>query len=185
MINGLFLSDFYTIFHAPNSDELIEFCNKKSKSDVRNDLFSWGRHCKVDRVPLKWQDFIDLFKPSLELLSQELKKDFDYTMYDPWLNLYERHCYQEIHCHKGYDISSIFFVNDGVDFSELFFYDRNATNFSDNFEELISFESTVNISYKRGDIIFFPSHTLHGVTSHQSNEIRKTLSVNLKIDKVK
>ena len=76
-------------------------------------------------------------------------------------------------------------MNDGVDFSELFFYDRNATNFSDNFEDLISFESTVNISYKKGDIIFFPSHTLHGVTSHQSDDIRKTLSVNFKIDKVR
>ena len=54
-----------------------------------------------------------------------------------------------------------------------------------NFEDLISFESTANISYKKGDIIFFPSHTLHGVTSHQSDDIRKTLSVNFKIDKVK
>ena len=105
-------------------------------------------------------------------------------MFNPWLNLYERDFYQEIHCHKGYDISSIFFVNDGGDFSEVLFYDRNATNFSDNFEDLISFESTVNISYKKGDIIFFPSHTLHGVTSHQSDDIRKTLSVNFKIDKV-
>ncbi len=185
MINGLFLSDFYSIFHAPNSDELIEFCNKKSKLDVRNDLFSWGKNCVVDKILLKWEDLIDLYQPSLEIFSQQLDKKFNYTMFNPWLNLYEKDFYQEIHCHKGYDISSIFFVNDGVDFSELFFYDRNATDFSDNFEELISFESTVNISYKRGDIIFFPSHTLHGVTSHQSNEIRKTLSVNLKIDKVK
>ena len=185
MIVTPFTSDFYTIFPAPNVEELTEFCNKKSKSEVRNDLFSWGKLCKVDRVPLIWEEVINLYKPSMEILSQQLNKSFQYTMFNPWLNLYKKNYYQEIHCHKGYDISSIFFVNDGVDFSELFFYDRNATNFSDNFEELISFESTVNISYKRGDIIFFPSHTLHGVTSHQSNEIRKTLSVNLKIDKVK
>ena len=106
-------------------------------------------------------------------------------MFNPWLNLYERGYYQELHCHKGNDLSSIFFVNDGINFSELFFYDRNANNFSDNFEELISYESTINIPYKKGDIIFFPSHTLHGVTSHQNDEIRKTLSVNFKIDKVK
>ena len=185
MINGLFLSDFYTIFPAPNLNELIDFCNKKSKLEVRNDLFSWGNNCRIDRVLLSWEDVIDLYQPSMEVFSQQLKKKFEYTMFNPWLNLYERDYYQEIHCHKGYDISSIFFVNDGVDFSELFFYDRNATNFSNNYEDLISFESTVNISYKKGDIIFFQSHTLHGVTSHQSDEIRKTLSVNFKIDKVK
>ena len=128
---------------------------------------------------------LDLSTVTTEDLVKTLDKKFNYTMFNPWLNLYERGYYQELHCHKGNDLSSIFFVNDGINFSELFFYDRNANNFSDNFEELISYESTTNIPYKKGDIIFFPSHTLHGVTSHQNDEIRKTLSVNFKIDKVK
>ena len=77
MINGLFLSDFYSIFHAPNSDELIEFCNKKSKLDVRNDLFSWGKNCVVDKILLEWEDLIDLYQPSLEIFSQQLDKKFN------------------------------------------------------------------------------------------------------------
>ena len=36
---------------------------------------------------------------------------------------------------------------------------------------------------KRGDIIFFSSHLLHGVSSHENDEIRKTLSVNFKLKK--
>ena len=107
MINIPFSSEFYTVFPAPNSDELIskidDVCNTQQ---VDNDFFEWGRYCKVDRIPLIWQDFLDLFKPSLELLSKKLNKSFDYTMYDPWLNLYKRGYYQEIHDHAGLDISS-------------------------------------------------------------------------------
>ena len=32
--------------------------------------------------------------------------------------------------------------------------------------------------------MFFSSHILHGVTSHENDEIRKTLSVNFNIDEV-
>ena len=77
MIKGLFLSNFYTIFPAPNSNELIDFCNKKSKLEVRNDLFSWGKNCRVDRVLLSWEDVIDLYQPSMDIFSQRLKKKFE------------------------------------------------------------------------------------------------------------
>ena len=56
MINIPFSSEFYIVFPAPNADELIstidEVCNTKQ---IDNDFFNWGRHCKVDRIPLKWQ----------------------------------------------------------------------------------------------------------------------------------
>ena len=127
MINIPFSSEFYTVFPAPNSDELIskidDVCNTQQ---VDNDFFEWGRYCKVDRIPLIWQDFLDLFKPSLELLSKKLNKSFDYTMYDPWLNLYKRGYYQEIHDHAGIDISSVFFANDGIDFGMIDI--KNQTN---------------------------------------------------------
>tara|TARA_Y100000052_G_C2906343_1_gene59815 strand:- start:39 stop:611 length:573 start_codon:yes stop_codon:yes gene_type:complete len=181
MIVTPFTSDFYTIFPAPNVEELTEFCNKKSKSEVRNDLFSWGKLCKVDRVPLLWEEVIDLYKPSMEILSQQLNKSFQYTMFNPWLNLYKKNYYQEIHDHHEHDISSVFFVNDGVDFSKFFFYDRHSLNFSETYEELISYKNTFEPDIKKGDIIFFSSHLLHGVTTHQSDEIRKTLSLNFVI----
>ena len=63
MINIPFSSEFYTVFPAPNSDELIskidDVCNTQQ---VDNDFFEWGRYCKVDRIPLIWQDFLDLFE---------------------------------------------------------------------------------------------------------------------------
>ena len=75
MINIPFSSEFYTVFPAPNSNDLIskidDVCNTQQ---VDNDFFEWGRYCKVDRIPLIWQDFLELLKPSLEILSKKLNK---------------------------------------------------------------------------------------------------------------
>ena len=75
MISIPFSSEFYTVFPAPNSEELIsKIDDVYNTQQVDNDFFEWGRYCKVDRIPLVWQDFLDLFKPSLELLSEKLQE---------------------------------------------------------------------------------------------------------------
>ena len=185
MLIAPFTSEFYTIFPAPNADEFIDSINESCNSKkINNDHFIWGTYCKVDRIPLSWKDTIDLYKPSIELLYKEFSKSFSYTFFDPWINLYKRGYYQEIHAHKGHDISSIFFANEGENFSKLFFFDRHSCNFSCKYEELISYTNTHNLNYKKGDIIFFSSHLLHGVTSHESDVVRKTMSANLNIKEI-
>ena len=185
MLVAPFTSEFYTIFPAPNADEFIDLIDQACKNkDIDNDHFDWGNKCKIDRIPLSWKDTIHLYKPSIELLYKELNKSFNYILFDPWINLYKRGYHQEIHAHKGNDISSVFFVNDGENFSKLFFSDRNHLNFSYEYEQLISYINTVNVEYKRGDILFFSSQLFHGVTSHESDEIRKTMSVNISINEI-
>ena len=188
MIKIPFLSEFFIVFPAPNSEELISKIDDVCKTQkIDNDFFEWGKLCKVDRIPLLWQDFIDLYKPSIDVFCNQFNKDIKdikYTMYNPWLNLYKKGYYQEIHDHADHDISSVFFANDGIDFGKFFFYDRHSCNFSDNYEEFISYDNQKTPPIKRGDIMFFSSHILHGVTSHENDEIRKTLSVNFNINKV-
>ena len=182
MLTAPFVSEFYTIFSAPNADEFIELIDKSK--DVNNDHFDWGSKCKIDRIPLSWKDTIDLYEPSIELLYKEFNKSFSYTLFDPWINLYKKGYYQEIHAHKGSDISSVFFANDGENFSKLFFSDRNHLNFSCKYEQLISYTNTFNIEYKKGDIVFFSSQLFHGVTAHENDEIRKTMSANITIKEI-
>ena len=182
MLTAPFVSEFYTIFSAPNADEFIELIDKSK--DVNNDHFDWGSKCKIDRIPLSWKDTIDLYEPSIELLYKEFNKSFSYTLFDPWINLYKKGYYQEIHAHKGSDISSVFFANDGENFSKLFFSDRNHLNFSCKYEQLISYTNTFNIEYKKGDIVFFSSQLFHGVTVHESDQVRKTMSANITIKEI-
>ena len=40
---------------------------------------------------------------------------------------------------------------------------------------------SISIEPERGDILFFPSHMLHGVTPHKSDTPRITVSGNIKL----
>ena len=182
MLVAPFTSEFYTIFPAPNADEFIDSINESCNSKkINNDHFIWGTYCKVDRIPLSWKDTIDLYKPSIELLYKEFSKSFSYTLFDPWINLYKRGYYQEIHAHKGYDISSVFFANDGEGFSKFYFSDRHSNDIHPKLGKLIGYKPINVVEYEKGDILFFPSHLLHGLSSHNSDVIRKTLSFNFDI----
>ena len=90
MLRHLHLS-FILSFQHRNADELIEFVNKTCDTkNIDNDHFEWGSKCKIDRIPIPWQDAIELYKPSIELLYKELSKSFSYKFFDPWINLYKK-----------------------------------------------------------------------------------------------
>ena len=185
MINGLFFTEFYVIFRAPNADELISTIeNVCDTHEVDNDYFSWGKHCIVDRIPLRWENFNDLLIPSMKVFAHKLEKDFDYTMFDPWLNLYKKGYFQEIHDHAGNDISCVFFANQGDNFGRFFFTDRNSCNFTPEYEDLINYSNSHEPTIKKGDIMFFSSHIFHGVSPHHNDEVRKTLSFNINLKEV-
>ena len=61
MIYVPFSSDFFTLFPAPNAEELIssieEICKTKK---VDNDFRDWGKTCRVDTIPLLWLSLIHI-----------------------------------------------------------------------------------------------------------------------------
>ena len=177
----IFASNLYTKFKAPNSDEIMDAVNLHVQLDDYDDhKFEWGKRCDVNRILLKWEDCIDLYKPSLDVFANKLNTKFNFTIYNPWINLYKFGQHQEVHDHCGTDISSVFFMNDG---DEFYFYDRNSTNLTSPFKELIGYKNAHGIEVKAGDIIFFPSHMLHGVSPVKNDATRVTMSVNFHINK--
>ena len=185
MIQTPFINEFYYLFPAPNAEEIISTIEYVCKTkEIDNEYFAWGKRCKVDKIPLKWENFIDLYKPSIDVLCRKFNKKINYTIYNPWLNLYKRDHYQEVHDHVGTDLSCIFFVNDGVDFGRLFFIGRYSCSCSLKYQEFISYKDNIEPIVKSGDIMFFSSHLLHGVSTHNSDIVRKTLSVNFNINQV-
>ena len=186
MITFPFKSEFYTIFPAPNSDELINLMDFYiDKNQFHNDDFNWGEYCKCDRIKLKWEELHSLLKPSLQILFNKLDKDVAYMIYNPWINLYKRGYFQEVHNRNGNDISCVFFANQGDNFGKFFFLDRHTNGYSLNYEELMSYVNTEKPKIKAGDIMFFSSNLFHGVSPHENDMIRKTLSVNFDIEEVK
>ena len=176
----LFKSNFYLKYTAPNAKQLINVIN--TYTEIDNSKFKWGKRCDVDKIPLKWKDFLDLLNPSIDLIAKEFNTIINYTMYDPWLSLYKRGQHQEIHEHCGNDISCVFFANSGEGFADFYFSDRNSIFLTERVKKLINYKPIYVPEINAGDILFFPSNMAHGVSPHKSDVIRKTLAVNFTIN---
>tara|TARA_B100000927_G_scaffold179573_1_gene144638 strand:+ start:182 stop:736 length:555 start_codon:yes stop_codon:yes gene_type:complete len=177
----LFETNFYIKFQSPNSDELIDYINNIDMSLINNKIFDWGKMCSSDKIPLKAQEMMNMLSLNIKEFSNKLKSKFTYKLYDPWLNLYKRKDFQEIHAHHPCHLSSVFFANDGEGFSKFYFVDRHSNDVHPKLGNLINYKPNNVVEYKRGDILFFPSYLLHGLSSHNSDKIRKTLSFNFDI----
>ena len=184
-MNHIFKANFYTKYQAPNADELINKINSYTEDSINNAEFSWGNKSSSDKIPLKWQDYLELLAPSVQLFANEFEVGFNYTLYDPWVNLYKRGDHQEVHNHPTH-LASVFIANDGEGFSQFYFLDSyNYTLTSTPLGELLKYNSQHTSKLKAGDIMFFPGYMLHGVTPHKSDVIRKTLSFNLDLKNIK
>ena len=181
MKHTIFPTSFFFKYKAPNADELIQKANSYGEELINNEEFTWNNHNASDCIKLKWQDWIKLFQPTLELFSAELKVNFKFHMYDPWLNLYKRGATQEVHDHFPCDFSLIFIVNDGPGFAKFFFMDRNSISLSAKFAELLKYHNRFEPELTTGDVLIFPSNQLHGVFPHGSDEIRRTIAINFDI----
>ena len=177
----IFPTSFYSIFQAPNKDELDAAISKYDESHIDNSKFSWGKECVVDRIPLKKEDWIELMMPSLFTLGQEYGQKFKFNITDPWLSYYKRGSYQEVHDHSTFDLACVYFVNSGEGFSRFSFTDRYSVTLQTSVRKLTDYHNLHGINYNGGDIIFFPGHLLHQVTPHNSDVIRKSFSCNINI----
>tara|TARA_B100001113_G_scaffold87511_1_gene69942 strand:+ start:76 stop:666 length:591 start_codon:yes stop_codon:yes gene_type:complete len=186
--NVVWGSHFYWRYKIPNFDEFLSKIENYTEKDIDNTVFKWGSTCDCDRIPLLHEDWQSLVQPSLELLSNDICRNFryekfpyQYLMFDPWINFYKRNQYQEIHDHTENALVCVMFFNKGPDFASFYFYDRNNTCLDENMKQLLQYKNIHHPYYEAGDVIFFPGHMLHGVTPHKSDQVRKTFSVNFNL----
>ena len=184
MINYLFPSDFYFQYECPNSSQIIASIDAidEKKSDLNT--HEWGDVCNVKTI------YIDDFEWVKHHFSLVLKQFLDEINYrgsikidTPWINLYTYNNFQEIHHHSGadFDFASVFFCNDGENFSNFYFQNRMCGLTPPILSEIFKTEDSFFPGISAGDMLIFPAHTLHGVSPHRSNVVRKTLSFNFKL----
>lgn len=171
-------NQFYVQFKAPNADELTSYISSKNEEYVQ---FPWADACELKTISCPWQEIGELIKPSIVLFSRELGKPFEYGYSNGWINCYERGSFQETHDHISgiaSDFASVFFPQEQEDdFANFYFYDRY-NSLTPKWREYFNFRCSFAPVVSPGDIIFFPSNVLHGVTLHRSDKIRKTFSCN-------
>ena len=178
----LFKSKFYIKFKAPNSEQLNSKIEEVSLDRIDNDSFDWGYGCLVDKIALTIDDWMNLYIPSLDIFSKELNYGGGMNLLNPWLNVYTRNYYQEIHDHPA-DFSCVYYPDMQEGFSQFYFRDRHNTDLPERLQTVLNYKDTEIVDVEPGDILFFPGHMLHGVSPHKSDVMRKTLSTNIYLTK--
>ena len=185
LIEVPFYNDFYSLISPENKDEIIEHC-MNSELELPKEEFQWGEECLSDKVYLKLTGFTEILKPSIiEVLSEIMDEDVPYgfAVEEVWKNTYRRYYHQEQHDHQGYELSFVIFLNDFQEDDARFYFVNERTRVcSDIWGDLSSMcPDTMGIEPDKGDIVFFPSHMLHGVSPHKSDNPRITVSGNITI----
>ena len=185
LIEVPFYNDFYSLISPKNKDEIIEHC-MNSELELPKEEFQWGEECLSDKVYLKLTGFTEILKPSIiEVLSEIMDEDVPYgfAVEEVWKNTYRRYYHQEQHDHQGYELSFVIFLNDFQEDDARFYFVNERTRVcSDIWGDLSSMcPDTMGIEPDKGDIVFFPSHMIHGVSPHKSDNPRITVSGNITI----
>ena len=181
MIEIPFYNDFYSLILPDNHEEIIEHC--LNATELPEESFQWGEVCLSEKVYLKHTGFTELLKPFIiEILSKVVEVPYSFSIEEVWKNTYHRNYHQEQHDHRGYELSFVIFMEDYKENDAKFYFvnERNRVTPA-NWLDIshIAMADDLHIAPKRGEILFFPSHLLHGVSPHLSDEPRITISGNI------
>lgn len=175
-----FQTDFYSYIVPPNKEYLLNIC--KTAPKTKNQSFLWGSKSLSDKIRLNPNGFLNALSPSLKIFFDELGVEhYNTDVTEVWKNSYKKGYHQEIHDHPDCDLSCVIFLDDYKEGqSKFYFSNRHSREPNSVWGNIINLHSWYMYPEK-GSLIFFPSHMLHGVTPHNSNKNRETISINLNI----
>ena len=181
----IFSHSFYLLFSLPNEKEVFEtITNPKYIDKELTSLITWNENCRVKVEVLDVDKVGHLLAPSIELFLQHVRSKKSVGLLDIWKNTYNKDGFQEVHDHvnnKAHLSGCIFLEDQTKDTSRFYFCNRHNTELA-LWREIMNDERLQNKWFpniKAGDIIFFPSYMLHGVTPHKLRKPRTTISFNL------
>ena len=184
MIEIPFWNDFYSIVKPENKNEIIEHC--LNAIELPKQDFDWGDECLSEKVYLKLTGFTEILKPYvIEILSELVDEGMAYgfSVDEVWKNTYHRYYHQEQHDHQGYELSFVIFLSDYHEDDARFYFVNERTRLTAELWGDVSglMPDSLPIKGEKGDIVFFNSHMLHGVSPHKSDNPRVTVSGNITI----
>ena len=187
MIELPFHNDFYSLVSPKNKDEIVKHClNPFLELPKDDENFEWGSECLSEKVGLKPIGFTELLEPYIiQVLNGIIDEGtpYGFTIEEVWKNTYHRYYHQEQHDHLGYELSFVIFMNDSQEnAARLYFVNERIRVTSPSWIDISTLMGdNFSIEERKGDIIFFPSHMLHGVSPHRLDTPRTTISGNISV----
>ena len=190
MVNYIFPHYFYSIIDPPNKKELLKIANNAKPHN--NQHFGWGDECTVKVQKLVVDEFQRELYPSLKIFLDDLGRtggmksglNLSITVDEAWKNTYTKGSFQELHDHLPYhQLAAVLFLDDHQPgFSELYFQDRFFCELTLEWRRIHPNEGRYKLgNVDKGNIVFFPSHLLHGVSPHNSYKRRRTIAFNIRL----
>ncbi|MAD23682.1 MAG: hypothetical protein CMO44_05850 [Verrucomicrobiales bacterium] len=174
---------FYSVIDPPNKEDILYVLENAELTKQQE--CSWSKGCSIqfERLDLE-EDFHSLFTPSLSQFFQEIQIDarnLKIQLHEVWRNTYQRNYFQEVHDHLPLHLSGVVFLTDEQeDDGQFFFYHKHYSEVSKEWRDVGLFGDRKIVKAERGKVLLFPSHMLHGVSIHRSDNIRRTVAFNLR-----
>ena len=160
----------------------IDFKTLESKCIINTE---WNCLVKTSRgVEYNWNEFLQTIQPYF--LQLPFKKEGSLSFSEPWMNVYESVCYQEPHQHisGGYQLSYCYFSKLPEGSDKFGFWNEQFRSYCSNELNEIMNLDVVEWGFpdvKKGDLLIFPSFLIHQVTYHSIDELRVTVSGNVRM----
>jgi hypothetical protein len=194
MIHRIFPLHFYSLFPAPNKEEIFETLKNIKVNREATDKIRWNSQCKVEVEVLDKKVVENLLRPSLDKFFSMMESSIDINLVvkflSAWRNTYRKGGFQELHDHvdgEGLEdchLSGCIFLDDfHLDASQFYFYNRHLSEVPVLWRKLNKLSHSFTLKPKAGDVLFFPSYMLHGVTLHKLMKPRRTISFNIQLGK--
>ena len=177
MIRQLFPVDFFVKVRPPNFEEIISKVTALNSESIKGE--KWSVNCNVKTIRLNQSEWVPILTPGVQKFFRQIGWQGNVVIQRPWINFYDRGCFQEVHHHANCDFASVLFLNSGEDYARFYFQNRMCGYIPPLIKRLADIGDFWYPDIEPGDMLFFPSYLLHGVSPHHSDEIRKTLSFNI------
>tara|TARA_X000000368_G_C22886454_1_gene647638 strand:+ start:78 stop:662 length:585 start_codon:yes stop_codon:yes gene_type:complete len=185
MIYNTFPHYFHSEVNPSNKEEMLDALENADLMDDQD--CSWSDGCLIKFERLDFQNnFVEVFKPSLDEFFDDIQLNtsgLNLFLHEIWRNTYTKGFFQEIHDHLPLNLSGVVFLTDEQEGDGQFYFNhRQYAEVSKEWRDLRFLGERKFIKAERGKVILFPSHMLHGVSIHKSDNIRKTVSFNIIFD---
>lgn len=158
--------------------------SEEFNQELLQELYTIANNVKLDRDPAVGTSLLDYAdrNPRLAELLATKKQIITEVVnrylppahtaeFDPissWLNVKEQYEVIEMHGHPDSTIACTYYITTSTEGGELYYLDTGQVGVHDT--------KIKYIKPRNGDLIFFPSYVLHGVTANKDSKLRVSLS---------
>ncbi len=185
-IDIIFPRNFMGVMSPPNLEEVLEVFNNDTYL-LKDKECTWNESCLVKVDYIDTQAVNSIITPTIykfldhySHFSLWKKTDLNILIDGIWRNTYKKGYHQEVHNHANHDLSCVIFLNEPTsDAAKFYFWDTSCAEITENWKKIHYTGDKRYVILPKGSFLFFPSNMAHGVSVHNKDDIRRTVSFNI------